>query len=92
MTEKAEAKLLFEDIEEALDIADAAAAENNTRLSHEEVFGNLRTTAGSKEDFDAMIQAGYNDALANRSEDADVVFARIRQRIAEYGNNSQNAL
>lgn len=92
MTEKAEAKLLFEDIEEALDIADAAAAENNTRLSHEEVFGNLRTTAGSKEDFDAMIQAGYNDALANRSEDADVVFARIRQRIAEYANNSQNAL
>ena len=92
MTEKAEAKLLFEDIEEALDIADAAAAENNTRLSHEEVFGNLRTTAGSKEDFDAMIQAGYNDALANRSEDADVVFSRIRQRITEYGNDSQNAL
>ena len=90
MPQKAEAKLLFDDVEEALDLADDAAAENTTRLSHDEVFGNLRTTAGSKEDFDAMMQAGYDDALANRSGDADVVFARIRQRIAKYGNNSQN--
>lgn len=84
MAQKAEAKLLFDDIddiEEALDLADAAAIESDTRLSHDEVFGNLRTSAGSKEDFDAMMQAGYDDALANRSEDADEVFARIRQRI-----------
>ena len=39
----------------------------------------------SKAEFDAMMQAGYEDALANRSEDADVVFARIRKRIAEHG-------
>lgn len=95
MPQKVEAKLLFDDIddiEEALDLADAAAIESDTRLSHDEVFGNMRTSAGSKEDFDAMMQAGYDDALANRSEDADVVFARIRQRIAEYGNDSQNDL
>lgn len=63
-----------------------------TLVEWEEAFGNMRTSAGSKEDFDAMMQAGYDDALANRSEDADVVFARIRQRIAEYGNCSQNDL
>ena len=39
----------------------------------------------SKAEFDAMMQAGYDDALANRSEDADVVFAKIRKRIAEHG-------
>lgn len=39
----------------------------------------------SKAEFYAMMQAGYEDALANRSEDADVVFARIRKRIAEHG-------
>ena len=39
----------------------------------------------SKAEFDAMMQAGYDDALANRSEDADVVFARIRKSIAEHG-------
>ena len=95
MPQKAEAKLLFDDIddiEEALDLADAAAIESDTRLSHDEVFGKLRTTASSKEYFDAMMQPGYDDALANRSEDADVVFSRIRQRITEYGNDSQNDL
>ena len=39
----------------------------------------------SKAEFDAMMQAGYDDALANRSENADVVFSRIRKRIAEHG-------
>lgn len=52
-----------------------------TLVEWDEVFRNFMTTTGSKEDFDAMMQAGYDDALANRSEDADEVFARIRQRI-----------
>ena len=39
----------------------------------------------SKAEFYSMMQAGYEDALANRSEDADVVFARIRKSIAEHG-------
>ena len=34
-------------------------------------------------DLDTMMQAGYYDALANRSEDSDIVFTRIRKRIAE---------
>lgn len=33
---------LTEDIEEALDVADAAAERNSKRLSHNEVFGTLR--------------------------------------------------
>lgn len=37
----------------------------------------------SKVEFDAMMQAGYDDALADRSEDVEIVFSRIRKRIAE---------
>ena len=33
---------LIDGVEEALDLADAAAAENDARLSHDEVFGKLR--------------------------------------------------
>ena len=37
----------------------------------------------NKSNLDTMMQAGYYDALANRSEDSDIVFTRIRKRIAE---------
>ena len=33
---------LIDGVEEALDLTDAAAAENDARLSHDEVFGKLR--------------------------------------------------
>lgn len=33
---------LIDGVEEALDLADAAAAENDARLSHDEVFGKLK--------------------------------------------------
>ena len=33
---------LIDGVEEALDLADSAAAENDARLSHDEVFGKLR--------------------------------------------------
>ena len=33
---------IIDGVEEALDLADAAAAENDARLSHDEVFGKLR--------------------------------------------------
>ena len=34
---------LIEGVEDALDLADASAASSEKRLSHEEVFGKLRT-------------------------------------------------
>lgn len=39
----------------------------------------------SKAEFDSMMQAGYDDALADNSEDANIVFSRIRKRISEHG-------
>ena len=39
----------------------------------------------SKAEFDSMMQAGYDDAIADNSEDANVVFARIKKRITEHG-------
>ena len=39
----------------------------------------------SKAEFYSMMEAGYDDALADNSEDANIVFSRIRKRIAEHG-------
>ena len=42
---------------------------------------NIKT----QDEFDSMMQAGYDDALADNSEDANIVFSRIRKRISEHG-------
>lgn len=79
-------------LKEAEQIAKDPSVKRYTDL--DELFSDLK-----QPDFDAMMQAGYEDALANCSEDADAVFARIRQRIVKqriervyYGNDSQNNL
>ena len=64
-------------LKEAERIAKDPSVKSYTNL--DELFSDLE-----QPDFDTMMQAGYEDALANRSEDADVVFARIRKRIAEH--------
>lgn len=61
---------------EAERIAKDPSVKSYTDLN--ELFSYLKQS-----DLDTMMQAGYYDALANRSEDADIVFTRIRKRIAE---------
>ena len=79
-------------LKEAEQIAKDPSVKRYTDL--DELFSDLK-----QPDFDAMMQAGYEDALANCSEDADAVFTTIRQRIVKqriervyYGNDSQNNL
>ena len=64
-------------LKEAERIAQDPSVKGYTDL--DELFADLKQPG-----FDTMMQAGYEDALANCSEDADIVIARIRKRIAEH--------